>query len=221
MIILSDIWDKWAPKQAIVTCAERVGVSSTMLDVNQMQQEKFESAQHCIEEQASSSILSTPDSVISSPQNKRKGSVSYWKEKFDQAQSLIREMSEKSLQLEEIPGLLTFKKVKPNLTKNSVRVTQVHGSMRAKDVASKVCRRNKNAKRSSHLKKKKEEMVEMFIKCKDACTCKKRKCMAINRFKAVPKVQKHNSFSMQQTKLQSRWNKTCYDFASCHQTDNS
>ena len=39
MIILSDIWDKWAPKQVIVTCAKRVGVSITMLDINQMQQE--------------------------------------------------------------------------------------------------------------------------------------------------------------------------------------
>ena len=47
-------------------------------------------------------------------------------------------MSQKSLQLEEIPGLLTIKKVKLNQEKKLVRLMQVHGSMRAKDVVSKV-----------------------------------------------------------------------------------
>ena len=47
-------------------------------------------------------------------------------------------MSQKSLQLEEIPGLLTIKKVKLNQEKKLVRLIQVHGSMRAKDVVSKV-----------------------------------------------------------------------------------
>ena len=50
----------------------------------------------------------------------------------------MREMSERSLQLEEIPGLLTIKKVKPTLERTSTRITQVHGSMRAKDIAGKV-----------------------------------------------------------------------------------
>ena len=47
-------------------------------------------------------------------------------------------MSQKSLQLEEIPGLLTIEKVKLNQEKKLVRLIQVHGSMRAKDVVSKV-----------------------------------------------------------------------------------
>ena len=46
--------------------------------------------------------------------------------------------SQKSLQLEEIPGLLTIKKVKLNQEKKLVRLMQVHGSMRTKDVVSKV-----------------------------------------------------------------------------------
>ena len=33
-------------------------------------------------------------------------------------------MAEKSIQLEEIPGLLSIKKVKPNLVKTSVRVVK-------------------------------------------------------------------------------------------------
>jgi hypothetical protein len=45
-------------------------------------------------------------------------------------------MVERNVKLEEIQGLLTVKKVKPNIEKASTRVTQVHGSMRARDVAS-------------------------------------------------------------------------------------
>ena len=47
-------------------------------------------------------------------------------------------MSQKSLQLEKILGLLTIKKVKLNQEEKLVRPIQVHGSMRAKDVVSKV-----------------------------------------------------------------------------------
>ena len=45
-------------------------------------------------------------------------------------------MVERNVKLEEIQGLLTVKKVKPNMEKASTRVTQVHGSMRARDAAS-------------------------------------------------------------------------------------
>ena len=47
-------------------------------------------------------------------------------------------MSQKSLQLEKILGLLTIKKVKLNQEEKLVRLIQVLGSMRAKDVVSKV-----------------------------------------------------------------------------------
>ena len=70
--------------------------------------------------------------------DKRKGSAAYWMDKFNQAQSYIHELSEKSIALEEVPGLFKVKKVKPAAEKQSVRVTCVYGSMRAKDVASQV-----------------------------------------------------------------------------------
>ena len=60
--------------------------------------------------------------------------MQYWKEKFELSQQLICEAQEKSLQLEEIPGFLTIKKVKPKTSQVSTRVTQVFGSMEGKDV---------------------------------------------------------------------------------------
>ena len=50
------------------------------------------------------------------------------------SQALVRELNEKSLNLEDIPGLLTIEKVKPKLSKETTRVTQVHGSMHGQDI---------------------------------------------------------------------------------------
>jgi len=43
-----------------------------------------------------------------SPRDVRKGSAAYWKAKFELAQGIIKEASEKSLNLSEVPGLLPF-----------------------------------------------------------------------------------------------------------------
>jgi len=48
-----------------------------------------------------------------SPRDVRKGSAAYWKAKFELAQGIIKEASEKSLNLSEVPGLLPISKVKP------------------------------------------------------------------------------------------------------------
>ena len=42
MTILAQIWNVWAPKDVIVNAAQRVGISSTGLDVRKVQQDKFE-----------------------------------------------------------------------------------------------------------------------------------------------------------------------------------
>ena len=72
--------------------------------------------------------------------------------------------------MEEIPRLLTIKEVKPTLEKISVRVTSmwVYEGQRCCFKS----RRNKNKEIQKEaakvgLKKKKKEMVEVFIKCKD------------------------------------------------------
>ena len=41
MMILGRIWNNWAPKQSIVKAARRVRVTSSSLNVNDMQQDKF------------------------------------------------------------------------------------------------------------------------------------------------------------------------------------
>ena len=73
---------------------------------------------------------------------KRKDSQSYWKEKAEgyrkqciSMKRMIGDLHEKSIDLTEIPNLLTVQKVKPkNPGKATTRVTQVHGSMEGKDV---------------------------------------------------------------------------------------
>ena len=78
-------------------------------------------------------------------------------------------MSERSIQLEEIPGLLTIKKEK------HTRVTQVHGSMWA-NVAAKAKSKESKEQRAckdiakEEAEKRKEEIIEQFIKC----TCHKK-----------------------------------------------
>ena len=57
----------------------------------------------------------------------RKNSAAYWKAKFDGPQQFMRQLSEKSPQLEEILGLLTVQRV-------SIELSQVRGSMTGKNV---------------------------------------------------------------------------------------
>ena len=48
---------------------------------------------------------------------------------------LIKDGYEKSLNLEEIPGLMTVHKVKPkDIQKKNTRITNVHGSMEGQDM---------------------------------------------------------------------------------------
>ena len=74
-----------------------------------------------VEDACSSS--STPNqSLIESPDH-RKGSAKYRKETFMLSQTLIHELiNEKSLRLEDIPGLLTIDKVKPKMSKETTLV---------------------------------------------------------------------------------------------------
>uniref|UniRef100_A0A7M5XKL4 Uncharacterized protein n=1 Tax=Clytia hemisphaerica TaxID=252671 RepID=A0A7M5XKL4_9CNID len=143
-------------------------------------------AQNLLEEAGSSNsnptlVESSPVSIVSP--NKRRGSAEYWKSKFEQAQNLIKDLGEKSIALEEVPGLLSIKKFKPATEKKSVRVTNVYGSMRAKDVASQVQVIKEKKKEVEKVKKdkanQKEENKANFLKCKDKCTCSEEKCLAI------------------------------------------
>lgn len=119
----------WATKQVLATYARHFGTTFTYLNVSTILQDKSEWAANHIQDEFCSTVPSTPvgtstpdQSLNLSPKNKRKGSASYWKEKIDQVQLLIKEMAEKSIQLEGITDVFTLKKVKPNLEKNISKI---------------------------------------------------------------------------------------------------
>ncbi|XP_047127097.1 uncharacterized protein LOC124808061 [Hydra vulgaris] len=160
MLVLANIWDKWATKETIIKSARRVGVTENSLSVEFMQKDKFERAENCIEaEKQPSPLISSPD--------KRRCSTSYWKSKFKQAMELIDELHEKSIQLEEILGLMVTKKVKPKLSKDMTRVTQVHGSMTANNVltvAESIKRiKEKKLKEKEDAEKKKRKLKNFLL----------------------------------------------------------
>ena len=181
MVILGNMWKEWVSKESLIKAGKRVGIYANGLNVNNMQKDKFEQAERVIEKE---NIPQPSDnlSVLASPQHTRKGSALYWKIKFEMSQALIKEANEKSLKLDEIPGLLPIAKVKPKKSVENTRVTQICGSMEGKDVL-KVVENLKLQKEEEILAKtKKEERKqkekEMFYKCKDMCICSKSKCDA-------------------------------------------
>ena len=139
MNILAQIWNVWAPKDVIVNAAQRVGISSTGLDVRKMKQDKFEQAAKCMDTESSQAPLCTPKkslrssfSTVVSPltpnslsnttkKKFRYGSSKYWQFMYEQSQRNMQNCYEKSLKIDDIPGLLTISKVKPKqLRKNQL-----------------------------------------------------------------------------------------------------
>ena len=96
MIILANMWGKWSTKESIVKAAKRVGVTSTELSVEFMQQNKFLQGAICMEPGESSGASSLPTSSAH-----RKGSATYWKARFNQSQELIQDLNEKSISLKK------------------------------------------------------------------------------------------------------------------------
>ena len=56
MTILGNIWEKWASKKVLVSNAKRVGIKPFALNVNLMQEDKFEPATACIHKEEQSSL---------------------------------------------------------------------------------------------------------------------------------------------------------------------
>ena len=81
MVILANIWNKWVSKEGISNAARKLGITSTKLSVEMMQQDKFERAAAVTDtngdkDDANSSALSTSALSIVSP-DKRRGSSQY------------------------------------------------------------------------------------------------------------------------------------------------
>ena len=156
MTILADVWNKWATPDLIVKSGKRVGISINGLNVNWMQQDKFRRAGALLEPAVSSSPSSSGSSVLLSPVGVRKKTSAYYLYKFNKSLELIEELQSTSVTPDELPGLLPLRKIAPKKTK-AERVTQVCGSMRAKEL-SKVQEMKVQEKEKE--KKKKEKCTE-------------------------------------------------------------
>lgn len=133
MHILANMWDGWVSKESLIKAGKRVGVASNGLNVTWMQNDKFEQAAGIIQSNVAA-VSSSPIDMICSPKHVRKNTAVYWKAKYMAAQALIEDVHEKSINLNEIPGLLTIKKITPKRNEVNTRVTQVCGSMEGKDM---------------------------------------------------------------------------------------
>ena len=72
MLIMAEIWKEWASRETIVASGKRVGISANGLNVDWMQQDKFDQAAACIQLAKSPSknrITSTP--IVQSPMDER------------------------------------------------------------------------------------------------------------------------------------------------------
>lgn len=183
MTLLSEIWNEWALPEAIEKAGKKVGITASGLNVAWMDQGKFERAEAilnpCTPEKAQSS------STIDSPLHIRKGTLQYYKYKYEKAKKKIETLEETPFDTKEVPSVFRFDKIKPNKTK-SVRITSVHGSMTSKNILNVVKEHNKKneekEKKKKETKKKKQKETEMFLLCKNECKCEKPngKCVAIS-----------------------------------------
>ena len=148
-----------------------------------MQQDKFDAAERLFGESASTST--TASVTPASPKHLRKDSDAYWKAKLlslQEASAQPRKCSQEVV-LNEVPGLLTVERIPTNREKKKqVRVTQICGSMTARDVISTV--KDVQEKKDDVLKAKDKRMSDklerekVFLVCQSKCTCKKNACNA-------------------------------------------
>lgn len=172
MNILGEIWEEWAQPYNIIKAGKRVGISSSGLNVDWMDQSKFERAEAILNppktpERAEKSPLSIP-----SPPSLRKGSASYYKYKYEKC----LEMTKAPLSLDEVPGLLHYDRIEPKRSVN-LRITNQHGSMTAKEVLVLVKEQRKEReeqeKRKQEARDKRKLQEAAFTKCKKKCVCGK------------------------------------------------
>ena len=178
MTIMGNVWASWAPPEKIINAAKRVGISShDGLDVNWMQQDKFETAARLMTPPVSESLQT---SAIESPQDLRKGSAAYWKSKYE---SLKDANSPNEINIEEVPGFMPINIVKPKKDQEKLtRATLVHGSLHGTEIL-KIVKEIKQKKVDAEEKKEKKKedqlnLIERFIRCKDQCVCLQVPCMA-------------------------------------------
>ena len=180
MNILSEIWGEWATPERIMKAGKRVGISQDGLSVKWMDQKKFEQAEAILHPPTPDKALDVPN--VKTPEGVRRNSAAYWKSLYLQRTEQVESMENDSFQIENVPGLLPFKKVKPKETVKR-KITDVHGSLKATEVRALVEKKEQEEQakkeRKEELLLKKEESKEKFIRCKQTCNCEADVCEAI------------------------------------------
>jgi len=170
MNLLSEIWNEWAKPESIQKVGKKVGITEKGLDVDWMDQAKFERAEAILNPPSTPQKAETSSATINSPLNLRKGSAEYYKFKYEQAQEKIKQLESTPFDPSEVPSVFRYDRIKPKKSRNQ-RITSVHESMTAKHILNIVKENNKKNEEKEHKKKenkeKKQKEVEMFLLCKD------------------------------------------------------
>ena len=89
MQILASIWDTWTTKESLIKAARRVGITSSSININDMQKDKF------AREEAVTQLTPTksPDNVkVELPLNVRHQSKEYWRQKCENYKAKCNEL---------------------------------------------------------------------------------------------------------------------------------
>ena len=184
MNILAEIWNEWAKPESIQSAGKKVGITDTGLDVDWMDQGKFERAEAILNPPSTPEKAGPSNSNIDSPPNLRKGTKEYYKFKYEQAQEKIKQLESTPFDPSEVSSVFHYDRINPKKSKNQ-RITSVHGSMTAKNILKVVKENNKKKEENEQKKKENKERKakegEMFLLCKDKCQCSRPdgKCAAI------------------------------------------
>ena len=177
MSILAEIWPTWATSDTIQKAAKLVGVSKDGLNVDWMNQEKFHKAEILLGAEQQTLTKSTSETFeVTTPEGMRRYSNEYYKYKLQKSMEHIQTLqkilaTETEMNLEEVPGLLQMKKVRPKKTK-STRITSVHGSMAGSSILEKLQlvenEKEEADRRKETQAKEKDDLRRNFEWCKDA-----------------------------------------------------
>ena len=177
MEILGNAWQKWITPKVLVNAAKRVWISATGLNVNWMDEEKFQAAKNLLEDNRTPQKKNDPNSsacLLESLVGVRKETASYYKYKLDQSLERIKELQDTTPALDEIPELLSFQQITcKNTTTTKHEATHIHGSMRANDIIKAVEKKADKEKLEEEKKQallaKREGVKEKFYKFKQKC----------------------------------------------------
>ena len=107
---------------------------------------------------------------VISPEGVRKDSAAYWKSNYTQAQKQYSTRQQLESPLEQVDGLLRFKKVKASETTKK-KITDDHGSLKGTEVRKLIEQKEED--------ERKKEIKMLFLKCQEKCLCSTKEYEAI------------------------------------------